>query len=47
MGGPISKLSLYTSCGGIWPAECMPVCIDPGTDNEDLLRSEGVRINVF
>lgn len=39
VGVPISKLSLYTACGGVIPAVCVPVCIDVGTDNEELLRS--------
>jgi malate dehydrogenase (oxaloacetate-decarboxylating)(NADP+) len=39
VGVPISKLSLYTACGGVAPAVCVPVVIDVGTDNEDLLRS--------
>jgi malate dehydrogenase (oxaloacetate-decarboxylating)(NADP+) len=39
VGVPMSKLSLYTACAGVSPAVCMPVCIDMGTDNEELLRS--------
>ncbi|GIL57212.1 hypothetical protein Vafri_12415 [Volvox africanus] len=39
VGVPISKISLYTACGGIPPSITMPVMIDVGTDNEELLRS--------
>jgi len=47
MGIPLGKISLFVAAGGFHPEHSLPLCLDVGTNNEELLKDKFYMVCYF